>query len=80
LSIYALAAKEVFGKEAKSQALYFVEDAEKVDTSRTDTQLGRKKKDLERVIEQMKESDFPAKPGFACGFCEFNKICPHVSK
>ena len=80
LSIYTLAAAEVLGIETQKQALYFVENEEKVETTRSKAQLARKRKDLEKIIEEMKKSKFPAKPGFVCGYCEFKRICPFASK
>ncbi len=80
LTIYALAAEEALGIKAKKQALYFIEDGEKVETERSEAQLSKKRKDLDKVIDEMKKSKFEAKPGFACGFCEFRKICPYAEK
>lgn len=79
LSIYALAAREALNINVDKMSLYFIEDNQKVETTRTQEQLDEKREDLAQTVLQIKESDFPAKPGnpFPCGFCEYRRICPY---
>ncbi len=76
LTIYALAAKEVLGIEAVSLALYFLKQNEKVTTTRTAAQLEDEKKKIIETVREIRQSNFPAKPGILCHYCDFRHICP----
>lgn len=82
LSIYALAAREALQIKADKLSLYFVEENQKVETERSEKQLQKKREELAKTIEEIKQSEFPAKPGYPypCGFCEFKRICPYAAK
>ena len=82
LSIYALGAKHALGFTPKSLSLYFLESNQKVSTSRSDEDMQKTMKRLQKTIDEMKNSDFPAKPGypFPCNYCEYNRICPFAAK
>jgi len=76
LTIYALAAREVLGIDATSLALYFLKQNEKVVTVRTAEQLEEEKEKIVKMAKEIMESDFPAKPGVLCHYCDFRRICP----
>lgn len=87
LTIYALAAKEVLHIPISQMSLYFIETSEdgktgeKITTTRSEAQLIEARVKLEKRIETMQVSDFPAKPDpVKCGFCEYNSLCPFASK
>lgn len=82
LTLYALAAKESLGLEIDTASLYFLEDGgHKVTTTRTKKQLTNAHNKLDKDIQQIKSSKFPAKPDpVKCGFCEYNSLCPFASK
>lgn len=82
LTIYAYASKHALDTEVKFMSLYFVEEADpkqrKKTTTRTDKQLGRARDKLVKQVNELKDSDFPAKPNpFTCSFCEYRRICPY---
>ena len=78
LTIYSLAAKVALGLDIKSSSLYFLEGGgEKISTTRSESDLSKAKKKIERQINTIKKSDFPPKPNkVKCGFCEYSSICP----
>jgi len=78
LTVYALACKEVLGLEVSKLSLYFLEDNQKVSTTRGKEQLEVLRFDIESLVGQMKQSDFDPTPGFLCRFCDFKLICPAV--
>ncbi len=82
LSIYGLAAKEAFGININKMSLYFIEENLKITTSRDEKDLKREEEYLIKMTQKMKDSQFPAKPGypFPCNFCEYNRICPFAAK
>lgn len=81
LSLYALASTEVFGLNPEKLSLYFIESGQKVETTRNPKKLEKVKLKLEKDINAMKTSDFPAKPDkVRCTFCEYNRICPFTFK
>ncbi len=82
LTIYALGAKHSLNLKVQQLSLYFLETNQKVSTTRSDKDLDNFLKYLEKQVKDIKSSHFPASPGypFPCGFCEYARICPFVSK
>ncbi len=76
LAIYGLAAVEELNIYPESLALYFVEDNIKVATERTKESLINLRTELSDRIEEIKKSDFPARVGKLCQYCEYRQICP----
>jgi len=76
LSIYALAAREVLDLEPKRLVLYYLMSNEAVATTRDAKPLAAAKKKIGEVADQIRAGDFPAKPGFGCGYCDFKPLCP----
>ena len=75
LSLYALACKEIFRIPISQLSLYYLEDASKASTERTEKDLAEVKAELLEVVEDMKTSDMKPTPGFHCGFCEYRVLC-----
>ncbi|MDH5596521.1 MAG: ATP-dependent helicase [Candidatus Peregrinibacteria bacterium] len=76
LAIYALAAKECFGKPASKLTLYFLDEDLKVSTDPNDELLEKTRSELEELGDKVNDSDFAPTPSkFVCGFCPYNKIC-----
>jgi len=79
LTIYALAARDVLGIMPRSLALYFLETGLKAETTRSKEQLDKSRKDIAKTIEDIKTSDFPAKPSLLCKYCDFKDLCPFAT-
>lgn len=76
LMIYALAAKECFGRPASKLTLYFLDDDLKVSTEPVEKKLDKMKADIIKTADEVNRSNFAPTPDrFKCGFCPFNKIC-----
>lgn len=75
LSIYALAAYEVFNIRADQLCLYYLEHQYKAETTRDQKELEKAREKIDSQIEEMKNSDFSATPGFLCQWCAFRQIC-----
>ncbi|MBI4232171.1 ATP-dependent helicase, partial [Candidatus Peregrinibacteria bacterium] len=78
LSIYALAARDILKIKVSKLSLYYLNDNEKISTSRTDADLDFLAAELTDLIREMQNSKFAPTPGFHCGFCDFRIICPAV--
>jgi DNA helicase-2/ATP-dependent DNA helicase PcrA len=76
ISFYAIGAKEALGLEPAMLSMCFLEEGEKISTTRTEEQLDEKKKDVKEVVKHIKDGDFEATPGMYCNWCDFNEICP----
>lgn len=79
LSVYAMAATSEgiynYRPEDVIVSFYFLENQEKISGTRTADQLQTAKDKIIQTAEEIKKSDFPAKPGRQCDFCEFRLIC-----
>jgi DNA helicase II / ATP-dependent DNA helicase PcrA len=82
LTMYVLAANSVLNLPITQASLYFIEhQGQKMTTLRTPEDIDKAKVKLEKKIDTIQASDFPAKPNAVkCGFCEFASICPAASK
>jgi DNA helicase-2/ATP-dependent DNA helicase PcrA len=76
LSIYALACQEVLKIPVSRLSLYYLENLEKVSTSRTERDLAACREEIIKFAEELRASDFSPTPGFHCRFCDFRLICP----
>jgi DNA helicase II / ATP-dependent DNA helicase PcrA len=81
LTLYALAARDIFNISIDSVNLYFFNRNQLVTTTRTDKKLDNYKKRLEVTWDTIQTSDFAPKASEQnCRFCEFQKICRFVIK
>lgn len=80
LTIYAMAAKWSLGFDVKDLSLFFIEGCKKIKSTRTEAQLKKKYEQVKVVIKEIKGSEFRAKPGYLCKYCEYNLICPFAKK
>ncbi len=80
LSLYALAARDAWGKRADHLIFYNLENNTPVFTTRTDGELDAAKLRVEKAAEGIAEGEFRAKPGFHCAFCPYRNLCPATEK
>jgi DNA helicase II / ATP-dependent DNA helicase PcrA len=76
LSIYALAAREVLDLAPGRLVFYNLMTNEPVATTRDAKMLKATKEKISEVADLIRAGEFPTKPGFVCGFCDFKPICP----
>lgn len=75
LSIYALACRDVLKIPVSRLSLYFLENLEKVSTTRNDMKLNLCKEEILKAASEISSSDFSPAPGYHCGFCDYKAIC-----
>ncbi len=80
LSLYALAARETWGKRADRLVFHNLENNTPVCTTRTDAELEAAKLRVQEVAEGIARGEFAAKPGYHCAFCPYRNLCPATEK
>jgi len=80
LSLYALAARDAWGKRADHLIFYNLENNTPIFTTRNDSELEAAKLRVEKAAGGIAEGKFGAKPGFHCAFCPYRNLCPATEK
>jgi DNA helicase-2/ATP-dependent DNA helicase PcrA len=82
LTIYALSAQKALNLPVDDLCLYFIENGgHKIMTRRSSGQLTAASEKLQKDINTMRESRFPAKPDpVKCGYCEYVNLCPFAAR
>jgi len=80
LSLYALAARDAWGKHADHLIFHNLENNTPVFTTRSDVELEAAQLRVEKAAEGIAEGKFSAKPGFHCAFCPYRNLCPATEK
>ena len=76
LSIYAIAAKEIFQLNPARLVFHYLQDNSRQETTRSAKQLEDAQKTVQEVAADIRARNFPAKEGFACRSCAYRPICP----
>ena len=76
LSLYALACRDILEIKVSKLSLYYLEDGQKISTSRKDSDLNALPQKISEKIQNISSSDFTPTPGIHCKFCDFRLICP----
>jgi len=76
LSIYALAAKEIFEWDPKRLVFHFLQDNSTMVTTRDARQIADAEKIIQETAADIRAKHFPPKPGYACRTCAYGLICP----
>jgi DNA helicase II / ATP-dependent DNA helicase PcrA len=76
LSIYALAANEIFEWNPVRLVFHYLQNNQRQETTRDAKQLAEAEKIVQEAAGNIRARAFPAKPGFACRSCAYKLICP----
>ncbi|HEV2116076.1 MAG TPA: ATP-dependent DNA helicase [Terriglobales bacterium] len=76
LSIYALAARELWGYVPARLVFYNLETADEVSTTRDEKELRAAQERIAEVARKMAACEFDPTPGFHCRSCQFRAMCP----
>jgi DNA helicase-2/ATP-dependent DNA helicase PcrA len=76
LSIYALAAREVFEWNPVRLTFYNLQTNDTVSSTREDKKLNKVRAQIQEAAADIRAGSFPANPGFSCKFCDYQSICP----
>ena len=76
LSVYALAAKEIFEWNPVRLVLYYLQDNPRRVTTRDAKQMEEAERIIQETAADIRAEEFPPKPGFPCRSCAYKLICP----
>jgi len=76
LSIYAIAAREIFELNPLRLVFHYLQDNKRQSTTRSAKQLLEAQKVIQEVAAEIRAGEFRAKPAFQCRSCAYRPICP----
>ncbi len=76
LSIYALAAKEIFEWNPVRLVFHYVQNNQRQVTTRDAKQIAEAEAIVQETAADIRAGNFPAKPNFFCRSCAYKPICP----
>src|SRR5271163_2209081 len=76
LSLYALAAKEIFEWNPVRLVFHYLQNNKIQVTTRDAKQLDEAQKIVLETAADIRAGQFPAKPGYVCRSCAYRPICP----
>ena len=76
LSLYALAAKEIFELNPVRLVFHYLQNNQMQVTTRDAKQLDEAQKIVQETAADIRAGEFPPKPGFVCRSCAYRPICP----
>ena len=76
LSIYAIAAKEIFEWNPVRLVFHYLQDNQRQETTRDAKQLDEALRVVQETAADIRAGEFPAKPGYICRNCAYKPICP----
>jgi putative RecB family exonuclease len=76
LSVYHLAAKEVWGIEPERLTLYYLLPGQRMSTTRTAADVDELRRRIGTVAERVAAEKFEPRPNPLCDWCEYQALCP----
>jgi len=76
LSIYAIAAREIFEWNPVRMVFHYLLDNQRQETTRDARQFDEALRVVQETAADIRAGEFPAKPGFVCRNCAYKPICP----
>jgi DNA helicase-2/ATP-dependent DNA helicase PcrA len=76
LSIYALAAKEIFEWNPVRLVFHYLQNNETQVTTRDSRQIDQAEKIIQETAADIRAKEFPPRPGYSCRGCAYKLICP----
>jgi DNA helicase-2/ATP-dependent DNA helicase PcrA len=80
LSIYALAAREMWGYHAGRLVFHNLEGNTMISTSRSETEMDAAKLKVKEIAGKIAAGKFDAKSGKQCDWCAYRVLCPKTEK
>jgi DNA helicase-2/ATP-dependent DNA helicase PcrA len=76
LSIYALAAKEIFEWNPVKLVFHYLQNNQRQETTRDAKQIADAEKIVQETAANMRAGEYTPQPGFPCRSCAYKPICP----
>jgi len=80
LLIYSYACQKVLNLKPSKLSLYFIDQNKKFTAKQNPIKEEKIIQKVQELIAKIKESEFSAKSGFACKFCDYKDICEYASR
>ncbi len=81
VQLYAKAAREVLGENARTGSVHLLKDNQRIDVPVDDAAVSAAVENVEWAVGRILENDFPMRPHpEKCGACDFQAICPKVAE
>jgi DNA helicase-2/ATP-dependent DNA helicase PcrA len=80
LMIYQIAAEEVFGLSAEKLTYFYLNETKPLSFSPDEEEMKNQKEKIAGIIENIAKSDFRARPGWQCAWCEYKQMCEFAKK
>lgn len=77
LLLYQLAARDILGLKPVKLTYHYLEDNSQASFLGTDDELLDLQEQIADRVSKIRDSSFPATPGFYCRFCDFADICEY---
>ena len=79
VQLYAKAANEVLGENARTGAVHLLRDNQRVEVPVDDDAVSAAAQNVEWAVDRIIDHDFPMRPHpNKCGECDFRALCPKV--
>ncbi len=79
VQLYAIAARQVLGENARTGAVHFLKDGQRIDVPVDDVAVAAAIQNVEWAVENIMQGRFPMRPhADKCRNCDFAAICPKV--
>ncbi len=75
LMIYQIAAKDIFNLDSRKLTYFYLNETKPLSFSPTDEDTQAQKEKIAGIIDNIAKSDFRARPGWQCAWCEYKDIC-----
>lgn len=79
LSIYHMAAEQIWGISPEKLSLYFLLPNLKMSATRSPEQLAQTREEILRVAQGISDGSFPATENPLCHWCNFKLYCPYFA-
>ena len=76
LSVYALAAREVWGIEPERLTLYYLLPGERMTTTRGNEDIDGLRRRIATVAERIEAERFEPRDNPLCNWCDYQRLCP----
>jgi RecB family exonuclease len=76
LSVYNLAAREIWGIEPERLTLYFLLPGQRMSTSRTAEDVDHLRRRIATIAERIEAGKFEPRENPLCNWCDFQPVCP----
>lgn len=80
LMMYQIAAREVFDLDSEKLTYFYLNECKPLSFSPAGQEIVDERDKIAGIIKEITKSDFRAKPGWQCEWCEYKDICDFAKK